>query len=163
LPSPPAGTSATPFPTPADLPQTARSVALDDIADTVGFAVALPDDAGDLHQSYVVTYMAERIAILRYPGFDLWEAQLESGLIAGKGVAPGTRVEEFELREGVQARWITGAPHLLVFRTADGTDIEQSIRTVRRSTLIWRTGHAFYRIETDLPLDAATEIAASLP
>jgi hypothetical protein len=163
LPSPPPGTTATPFPTPADLPPTARAIALDDLDDAVGFDVALPDDAGDPHRSYMVTYMAERMAILQYPGFDLWEAQLASGLVAGKGVAPGTRVEEFELREGVPARWISGAPHLIAFRTADGTEIEESIRTVRRSTLIWRTDHAFYRIETDLPLDDAREIANTLP
>jgi hypothetical protein len=63
----------------------------------------------------------------------------------------------------VPARWITGGAHLLAFRTDDGTEIEESIRTVRRNTLIWRTDHAFYRIETELPLEEAREIANTLP
>ena len=32
-----------------------------------------------------------------------------------------------------------------------------------RSTLIWRTEHALYRMETDLPLDEARAIAETLP
>jgi hypothetical protein len=162
LPAPPPGTEATPLPTPVDLPASSRAVPVEALDEAVGFDVAFVDDEAP-RQSYVVRYLAEPIAILQYYGFDLWEAQLESGMVAGKGVPPGVRVQDFELREGVSARWISGGPHLLAFRTADGTEIEESIRTVRRSTLIWRTEHAFYRIETNLPLDSAIAIANSLP
>jgi len=34
---------------------------------------------------------------------------------------------------------------------------------VGRSTLIWRTEFALYRIETDLPLEQTVEIAETLP
>ena len=162
LPSPPPGTTATPFPTPADLPRAAIAFPLEDLDRAVEFDVALAD--GEVpRRTSVVTYAEAHVAILQYYGFDLWEAQLDSGLVAGKGVPPGVRVEEFMLRDSVPARWITGGAHLLAFRTADGTEVEESIRTVRRSTLIWRTDHAFYRIETDLPREDAVRIANSLP
>jgi hypothetical protein len=163
LPFPAPGATATPFPTATDLAQFARRVSLDAIGDAVGFDVALPRDGHEPRAAYVARYGPQAVAIIRYDGFDLWEAQLRTGLIAGKEVAPGTRIEELMLQGGVPARWITGAPHLLALETADGVEIESSIRTVRRSTLIWRTGHAFYRIETDRSLDDAIKIANSLP
>jgi hypothetical protein len=162
LPTPPPGTSATPLPTPSDLPTSAIAVPLNDIDAMAGFDVAFADGE-EPRRAYVVTYMGERIAIFQYYGFDLWQAHLDSGMVASKGVPPGVRVEEFELRDGVPARWITGGAHLLAFRKDDGTEIEESIRTVRRNTLIWRTDHAFYRIETELPLEEAREIAKTLP
>jgi hypothetical protein len=41
--------------------------------------------------------------------------------------------------------------------------IPESFRQVDRSTLIWRTDAAFYRIETDLPMEDAIRIAETLP
>jgi hypothetical protein len=162
LPTAAPGTEATPLPSPVDLPVTARTAAIEDLDDAVGFDVAFADDQQP-GRAYVVSYLDEPVAIMQYYGFDLWEAQLESGMVVRKGVPPGVRVEELELRDGVPARWITGGAHLLVFRTEDGTEIEESMRAVRRNTLIWRTEHAFYRIETELPLEDAREIANTLP
>ena len=162
LPTPPPGVTPTPLPTPVDLPPAAIAVPLDDLDSAAGFDVAFADGT-EPGRAYIVTYAGEPSAILQYYGFDLWESQMSSGMVAGKGVPPGVRVEEFELEDGVPARWISGGPHLIVFRTEDDTEIEDSIRTVRRNTLIWRTDHAFYRIETDLSFDDATDIARTLP
>jgi hypothetical protein len=162
LPTAAPGTEATPLPSPVDLPTSAVATAIDDLDDAVGFDVAYADGR-EPQQAYVVRYLGEPVAILQYYGFDLWEAQLESGMVASKGVPPGVRVQEFELRDGVPARWISGGAHLLAFRAADGTEIEDSIRTVRRNTLIWRTARAFYRIETELRLEDARAIAETLP
>jgi hypothetical protein len=45
----------------------------------------------------------------------------------------------------------------------NGVASQESSRMVERSTLIWRTDAALYRLETDLSLDDAVTIAETLP
>jgi hypothetical protein len=162
LPTPAPGTTATPLPPAADLPQTARLAALDALASALGFEVALVE--GDEPESaYLVEYGETSVAILRYQAFDLWEANLPTHFNAEKGVSEDTVVEEFMLDGDIPARWIIGGPHVLTFTDENGEDIDASFRVVERNTLIWRTDRAFYRIETTLDRDAAVDIAESLP
>ena len=163
LPTPPSGITPTPFPPPADLPPAARSASLSEIAGALGFAPALVDGQGAPDTAYVVEYSGEPVAILRYPEFDLWQTKLRGEAGFGKGVPASGRIEEFELRPGVPARWISGGPHIVWFMLPDGRTLEESVRTVERNTLIFSTGRAFYRIETDLPRLDALRIAETLP
>lgn len=163
LPTPPSGLTPTPFPPPADLPPAARSVSLSEMAQTLGFAPALPDGYGVPDTVYIIEYGGEPVAILRYPEFDLWQTKLRGEAAFGKGVPASGRIEEFDLRPGVPARWISGGPHIVWFMLPDGSTLEESVRTVERNTLIFSTGRAFYRIETDLPRLDALRIAETLP
>jgi hypothetical protein len=161
LPSPAPGTTATPFPTPQSLPSAARAASLAEIASALGFAPALVDGE-EPASSYLVDLLDESVAVLRYPEFDLWQSEL-STVVAQKQLSGTTRLEEFTLEGGVPARWVTGGEYVLVFVDPTGEEIDASFRVVDRSTLIWRTDRAFYRLETTLDRDAATAIAESLP
>jgi hypothetical protein len=162
LPTVAPGTTPTPFPRAPDLSLLARQVPVDELDAQAGFPVARPAGAGEPQTAFIARYGPQTVAILRYPGFDLWQAHLPTQFIAEKGVPAGLRVEEFEIAPGVPARWISGGAHVLGFEI-DGATIDASVHTVERSTLIWRTENAFYRIETDLPFAEARLIAASLP
>jgi hypothetical protein len=168
LPTPPPGATATPFPPASDLPATARPATLAEIESAIGFPPAIVGD-DEPESSYLVQYGDAAVAILRYPSFDLWQTQLPTHFNAEKGVSESTVVDEFLLDDatavddGTPARWITGGSHLLTFTDATGEDIDESFRVVDRSTLIWRTDRAFYRLETTLSKEDAIQIANDLP
>ncbi len=163
LPTPPPGVTPTPLPPAADLPPAARLALISEIALALGFAPALPDGHGAPDTAYVIEYGGEPVAILRYPAFDLWQTKLRGEASFGKGVPSVGRIEEFELRPGVPARWISGGPHIVWFMLPDGLFLKSSERTIERNTLIFSTDRAFYRIETDLSRLDASRIAETLP
>jgi hypothetical protein len=138
----------------------ATPVAPAEIEAITGFEPALVD--GDLLEAFVVTYVRDAVAVLRYEDFDLWQARLEGEATFGKGLPPEAVVEELEVN-GRPATWLTGAVHLVSYTNALGIQIYESQRAVERSTLIWRTENLFYRMETDLSLAEAVAIAETLP
>ena len=159
-PTPAPGTTATPLPTAVSLPETARPARIGEIEAALGFNPVWP--GREAPASYLVQYGADSLAILRFREFDLWQSRLESVTI-NKEISPDVVVEEFVLENGAPARWVTGGSYVLVVRGANGEEIDASFRVIDRSTLIWRTERAFYRIETELDRDEAVAIAESLP
>jgi hypothetical protein len=162
LPTPPAGATATPFPPGSELPPGAREATLEEASGALGFDVALPAGAGEPRSVYLVRYAAESIAILRYDSYDLWEAK-PRGSVFLKGVGDGSIVLDLTTPGGRQASFITGGGHRVSIYDGDVL-VPGSERTVERNTLVFNTGHAFYRIETDMPRSSELlNIADSLP
>lgn len=161
LPTPAPGVTPTPLPTPVDIQAFAEPSSLDDASGLAGFPLALPEGAGQPDAVYVVEANAY-IPILHYEDFDLWQVQLDEGEAFGKLLPSGTTLQELTV-SGVPARWVSGGSHLVTFIDRNGREIVASQRTVDRNTLIWRTEFAFYRLETDLPLADAVQVAESLP
>ena len=62
---------------------------------------------------------------------------------------------------GHDGYWITGDPHTLVYRAADGTSRGETRRMVG-DVLIWSDGELTYRLETSLGRDAAITMAQSI-
>jgi hypothetical protein len=77
-----------------------------------------------------------------------------------KTLGPGTTAEQFTLR-GQPAVWISGQPHVVVFRDADGTIREDTLR-LAGNTLLWRRGPLLVRIEAHISKAAALRIAHSM-
>lgn len=63
--------------------------------------------------------------------------------------------------DGAPGIWIGGKPHIFWYLAADGTVIEESRRYVG-DTLAWEVDGVLYRIEGDIPLEQALEIARSM-
>lgn len=63
---------------------------------------------------------------------------------------------------GSDGFWITGPPHLVRYRGADGLEHAEMTRLVG-DTLVWQVGDALYRIESGLGMDATVRIGASIP
>jgi hypothetical protein len=159
LPSPPPGTTATPFPTPTGIDNFGRPSTLGDAQRILGFAPELA--RGDEPEAvYLVQFGAATVAVLRYDGFDVWQSR-DTGLFE-KGLPASALLREFTI-DGNPAAWISGGHHIVSYTDAEGTPVAGSQRTVDRNTLVWSTATTNYRIETDLPLDDAIVIAESLP
>src|SRR5215218_1007310 len=85
----PAGAPLTPYPCPASLDTQATPVALAEVADA-----ARPSVPDALLQPYVVTYRGQRVVILHYDRFDLWQTQLPITATFGKLVPPEAVVRD---------------------------------------------------------------------
>jgi hypothetical protein len=160
LPTPPPGVTPTPFPTPAGIESYATPASLDAAARAAGFTPALPARDGDPRAVYLVDYGEPPPVVLDYDRFDLWESHTVG--FFGKGVPPELIIRDFTIK-GQPATWISGGSHIVRFVDESGREVQASVRTVDRNTLIWRTPFAFYRLETDLPEAEAIRIAESLP
>jgi hypothetical protein len=127
-----------------------------------GFEAKLPPGSGQLRASFVIALGSDRVVLLQFDDFDLWEAQLTQEANFGKGIDANSVHEDLTVN-GEPATWLSGAPHYVYYTDSRGVRIEASLRLVERSTLIWRTDYAFYRIETSLPKEEALRIASMLP
>ena len=162
LPTPAAGVTPTPFPTPVELDHIATPTTLEGAGVALGYEPAVPSIAGEPLETYVLDYFGLQVAILHYERFDLWQTRPGDIEIFQKGVNQNSVIEEFTI-EGQPARWISGGDHIVRYIGSDGREVIGSLRTVDRNTLIWRTPYAFYRLETDLSKEEAVSIAESLP
>ena len=163
LPTPPPGTTPTPFPTPQRLDEYATPVTAAEAAVALPFPPALPPAYGEPLNHYLVRYLDRTVVILEYDGFDLWEADavvFEKGFVFSKGV---TVLEQLTVR-GQPAYWIDGGGHIVRVLDSTGKEVTGSVRTVEGKTLVWRGANRNYRLETRLLTKAeALAIAESLP
>lgn len=77
-----------------------------------------------------------------------------------KFAAGGTGVEQLTVG-GSPALWLEGEPHVVVFRTAGGSRLEDIVRLAGNTLLVQR-GDLLVRIEGEIDRDRAVEIAESL-
>jgi hypothetical protein len=147
---------------PVPLANIATPTPLQAISASTGFEAKLPAGQSEARASFVVAMGRDRVVLLQFDDFDLWEARLEQEANFGKGIEADSIREELTVN-GQAAIWLSGTSHYVYYTDSFGTRIESSLRVVERSTLIWRTDYAFYRIETTLPKDEALRIAATLP
>lgn len=78
----------------------------------------------------------------------------------GKGLGPGTRVEEVQV-QGRRAYWIEGEAHLFFYRDRAGQPRDESIR-LAANVLLWEQGDLLLRLEGALSQEQALRIAASV-
>jgi len=86
--------------------------------------------------------------------------EVDQGL-ASKLVDAGLATVEYVDVNGAPGVWIGGKPHIFWYLAPDGTVIEESRRFVG-DTLAWEVDGVLYRIEGDIPLEQALEIARSM-
>jgi len=154
--------SGTLLPPPQAVAGIATPVSVADATRRLGFEVALPQTGEALRQAYLVFYRNQGVAVLDYGSFELWQTQLNQGASFGKTVDSSALLQQVSVR-GRPANWLSGNGHAVYYILPAGEVVQGSVRTVERNTLIWRTPHAFYRIETDLSLAEALRIAETLP
>lgn len=80
--------------------------------------------------------------------------QLDDGLYV-KLVESGVQITQVSVA-GRLGYWITGEPHVLMYRDADG-DVREA--RMAADALVWQDGQVIRRIEGDITLDRALEIA----
>jgi hypothetical protein len=160
LPTAAPGATATPFPSPSDLPAGATRMPFGEAAGVLGGAPSLPAGSGEPRETYVVRFGMQAIVILRYDGFDMWQARLEPDAYLSKGAPQEGTILDTAVA-GRPAIWVSG-PHVVQYVDPLGRSVVGSQRTVARNTLIWGDGTTFFRIETDLPLDEALTVAESV-
>jgi len=87
-------------------------------------------------------------------------AHIESGFFR-KTLGNDSTVRPVDF-DGVHAYWIEGSPHALFFEIGQD-QVEQDTLRLATNTLLWeRDGHV-YRLEADVSLETAVEIARSIP
>jgi hypothetical protein len=87
-------------------------------------------------------------------------AHIESGFFR-KTLGTDSTVRPIDF-DGVHAYWIEGSPHQLLFEVGQDQVAQDSLR-LATNTLLWeRDGH-LYRLEADISLETAVEIARSIP
>jgi hypothetical protein len=160
LPTPAAGVTPTPFPTPASIQWIATPTSLKGARSGAGFDPALPRGQGEPNGVYLVDYGRPPVVVLQYTHFDLWESRTVGFFV--KGVPEGVAMHDRTLN-GLPAIWIGEGEHIVRFVDSSGREVAASVRAVDRGALIWSAGSTFYRLETDLTEDEAVRIAESLP
>ena len=77
-----------------------------------------------------------------------------------KGLTAGARVQPVTVG-GARGFWVSGTPHVLIFRDTAGAIREEQSR-LAGDTLLWERDGIVYRIESALGLDGALRVAESL-
>lgn len=164
----PAGQATVALPTPAAIEDIAEPIDLAGAGERLGFEPALPEDRTPMAAYYLEYRLDERpnsfvkpFLVVRFDGFDLWEATSE-GLV-GKGIYLGsdTVVEQTHVGKA-DAYWLEGGPRIVTIHAPGGEEIVGSGRTVTANALVWSIGNRYFRIEGDLELAEAVAIAESI-
>jgi hypothetical protein len=148
------------------------AVSLDEAAQLAGLDLVLPPDPriGPPDAAYV---FANRVALV-------WSAR--PGLAVDPSTGVGLLLNEFRgsVDEGYYAKqldsdatvtpvtvggtpgyWISGAPHFFFYVDPNGKAVDDTHRIVG-DTLIWTVGDVTYRLESQLGMQAAIDLAESL-
>lgn len=78
----------------------------------------------------------------------------------GKGIGPGTRVEELTV-DGARGFWIEGEAHLFFYRDAGGNVHQETLR-LARNVLLWERDGVLLRIEAQLTKAQALRVAGTM-
>jgi hypothetical protein len=146
-------------------------VDLDEAADIVNFVPLLPAGVGDPDEAHVAN---DRLTLLWHSRGSLVPIdQTAVGLLLTeirgtvdpgyfeKQVEQGATTVEPVLVGDDAGYWVTGEPHALVYRGADGNFHEETRRVVG-DVLIWRRGELTLRLESALGRDATIALAESV-
>ena len=178
-PAAPAGAAASPA-----VPTAAPSVAarlslgqpttLEEVRTRITFQVPLPTTLGLPDEVYLGnTPPGGQVALVYYPRHDLPQANTTGvGLlltvfqgsvpagIFGKGVPPGTRLEEVQVNGG-PGYWIEGDPHTFVYLDSRGQGRSETTR-LAGNVLLWEQNQLTLRIESALPKNEVLKVATSV-
>ena len=171
----PLPTASPPPPSPGVRLGLGQRLTLEQARGRVAFLVLVPNALGAPDETYLLSTPAGgQVALVYYPRPDLPEASTTGvGLLLtefqadihtvgpiGKGLPPGTRLEEVQVNGG-RGYWIDGDPHVFFFRDTRGQQLSESTR-LASNVLLWEQGPLTLRLESSLPKDAALGIAASV-
>jgi hypothetical protein len=120
--------------------------------------VVQPPEAGEIVVVYSPSDLVPQSAVTGVGALvSVMPAKIDEGLF-GKTLGNAT-VRAVDVG-GADGFWIEGSPHQLFFQIGD--EIEADTLRLATNTLLWeRDGHV-YRIEADVSLDTALQIAASV-
>ncbi|PZG19202.1 hypothetical protein C1I95_12130 [Micromonospora craterilacus] len=157
-------TSSAPPPTgtPSPLPAQ-RPAELDEAQRVVRFPIRMPTKLGPPERVLVADpdgTGSHRVATLLYNGgelrLDAYDGRID-GVFFKQAGGSGA---EWTLVDGQQAVWV-GGPHPVSYVDRSGTVREESAR-LAAATLIWQENGVTYRLEGQLTMAEAVEIASSL-
>jgi hypothetical protein len=89
-----------------------------------------------------------------------FQGTVHSTAAVGKGLPPGTRLEQVEVNGG-QGYWIDGDPHAFFYLDARG-QVQTETTRLAANVLLWEQADQTFRLESALPKAAALQIARSL-
>lgn len=150
------------------------AVPLTETARVVGFEPRLPA-AGGLGEPAAAFVAEGRLSLVWIAGPDLpavragsavgllvteFRGEVDPGWYEKVLSDSGNTLEPVSVA-GHDGYWITGDPHTLVYRAADGTSRGETRRMVG-DVLIWSDGELTYRLETSLGRNAAITLAESM-
>jgi hypothetical protein len=145
----------------------AGETTLEAAQEQVNFMIRLPTyppDLGSPDRVFLQDFGGEPLVILVWTAPDNPSRIQISLHILGRGVeglksAPET-VEETEVN-GRRALWMQG-PHMLEYKRTDNGLTQMDVRRlVEGHVLIWEDNHITYRMECDLSLEEAVQVAES--
>ena len=151
-----------------------RQLTLDEARAAVTFQVKLPAAIGQPDEVYLLdTPPGGQVALVYAPRENLsragttgvglllteFQASIGPGPPLGKGLPPGTRIEEVVIGT-THGYWIEGDPHLLFFQDAQGR-VQSETTRLAANVLVWQDGPLTLRLECALDKDSAVAIAAS--
>jgi hypothetical protein len=152
-----------------------QPVSLDQARTRATFPVQVPAALGDPDEVYLLSVPASgQVALVYHARPSLPEANgtgvgllltefqgsIQSTGIVGKGLPPGTRLEEIQVRGG-RGYWIDGDPHAFFYLDSRGQVRTETTR-LAGSVLLWEQADVTLRLEAALPRDAALQIAGSV-
>jgi hypothetical protein len=82
-------------------------------------------------------------------------------ILMEKMIGPGTTLEIVTVAGG-RGFWISGEPHVLLYRQPGHSDVDQERARLVGNALIWQEGDVIYRIESALGKEDAIRIAGSM-
>jgi len=152
-----------------------RRSSLEEAGTDAAFDVLVPAALGPPDVVYVGgSALRGQVALVYAPRGDLPASSLLGGagllitqnrghadeVLADKLIAAGATVESVNV-DGAPGVWISGQPHVFWYLGPGGEFIEDSRRVVG-DTLAWERDGVLYRIEGDITIDRALEIARSM-
>jgi hypothetical protein len=134
-----------------------RLVTLDEARDAVPFELAEPSvDVAAIYLDESLPGGRVSFVLAGRRGV-LMEFAGESVSLAQKSAGPGTRLSPVTV-EGREGVWISGRPHIVVFRDRDGQFHDERTR-LAGNVLLWEGARATFRLEGARTLGEALEIA----
>jgi hypothetical protein len=155
-----------------DVAQLGERASLSEARDSAGFELVVPRALGEPDLVYVDrSTPGGRVSLVYLPntktptvtGVGLLLTQFSGELspdLVGKLVHGGTGVEQVAIG-GAPGYWLSGEPHVVFYRDAEGKVREDTMRLAGNTLLVER-GDLLIRIEAEISKEDALEIARSL-
>jgi hypothetical protein len=135
-------------------------IAVEDAAEAVHFPVLVPSVGGV--RAYVDHSVPRSKVSFTWDesGNRLLLSEFRGEVFVEKEAGPETRIVETTVR-GVRAVWVVGAPHVVVWRDANG-HVREETRRLAGNVLLWEEGGVTYRLEGARDRAHALRLARSL-
>jgi hypothetical protein len=130
------------------------------------FRIALPaeEEVGRVEQVFLDRRFGSGAVSIAWPGAEaplvLTEFRGETLPYVQKLAGPTTEVVPVSV-DGAPGVWLEGGPHVVLFRDPSGAVLERRSR-LSGNVLLWERGGVTYRLEGEVPLERALEIAGGV-